>query len=129
METETNRLAALALAGTITVAGVLGLSPSAHAAPAKDNDSAACVSWAEFRDAHRATMHDEEQAWEVTGRGKVVHAADHGSHIVKQYPRCGYTEAQGFAQVAYDRNKAGHYMASFITMWEFNAYDGYHRVV
>jgi hypothetical protein len=116
-----NRKTIAALVAAPIAAALLTVTPAAQAAPFQDDDKAACIAWGEFHYAQRGTMHAEETAWEVTKLGHVVASQDHGRHIIKQYPRCGYRQTGpapvGWVQVAYDRNKAGQYMASYISLW------------
>lgn len=84
---------------------------AAHAKSLNDN----CISYPEWASFERGTMKQVEARNDVTGT--VVHTQQQGQLVLKQYSRCGMTQAQGFYQVFYAKNQAGQYMSQYITQW------------
>lgn len=98
----------------VPVAG-LAVAPSAHA----DTRTPGCVSYYEWANSVRSTQKVWEATQQVAGLGKVVSYQNGGQQVIRQYPSCGKTEAQGFTQVQYGLNQNGQYMANYVSWWVY----------
>jgi hypothetical protein len=105
---------ALAVVIVALVAALVG-GPASAGTPAYLNEN--CIGNSEYGHLTRATLGDIERS--VDAVGTTVVAQHHGRSIVRQYRWCGHYTSEGYAQISYDRNRAGRYMSAYAMLFVY----------
>lgn len=117
--TNRTRTAAVAFA---VLAPFAAASPSQASATNIHDDTPGYVSAHEFRTVARGTMSEVERSLGVVGHGRVVWSAGHGQHVIRQYPYGGRHQCtHSAAQITYDLNADGRYMADAVVLFIYQA--------
>jgi|SRR5215216_6802559 len=91
-----------------------------HVLPVTKHDK--CIDHKEFIRAVRADQTRLEKSMGVYGDGYQIYSKEHAKYTIVRYFWCGHKLDDGYYQISYSRNKAGLYMAGYISEWRFGQY-------
>lgn len=81
-----------------------------------------CIDHKEFLGAVRADQTRLEKSMGVYGDGYRIYQKNHAKYTIERYFWCGHSLDDGYYQISYSKNKAGLYMAGYISEWRFGQY-------